>query len=223
MMPGEVPYQGPQQEGTDVPPVVTVNGSQPSTWMQRMWFKAALFLQTWRWPVYRKVLYAQAKLETGSFSSYGFAKRKNPFGMRPAVVRPNSQSGEHGGFATYASYWKAVRDRIQWDEYNGIPPADKFGSLTSADGATRTPAQGYIDEVIDYHYVTPTEAPGYRSSWIGLYGADENEGMGMVKTIFTILILGVTLTVLWKLYKFISGRSTANPWRRTWKRSRRVS
>lgn len=103
-----------------------VEADQPdrSKWWNRLAFAVSLWLKlllrgrVFMFPVY----WAQARHETASFESYGFNDRRNPWGMRPAQQRTRYWSSEHGGFAVYSSYWKAIADRLDWDRVNGVLP-----------------------------------------------------------------------------------------------------
>ena len=53
---------------------------------------------------------AQAEIETGGFTSEGFRKGNNLFGMRPANKRTTLKAGEHRGYATYDTWKMSVAD-----------------------------------------------------------------------------------------------------------------
>ena len=59
---------------------------------------------------HHKIVFAQAKLETGNFTSFGFKKSNNLFGMRAAKSRPTTNSGEYLGYAKYNSWRESVLD-----------------------------------------------------------------------------------------------------------------
>lgn len=186
----------------------TVNGTTPSTRIQRFWFRFALAFQCIMKPKLKAALLAQAELETDGFTSYGFAKRKNPFGMRPALVRPNSQSGAQGGYATYITYWNAVRDRIQWDVYNNIAPPDKQPTVTMGDDTT-TPVEAYMEAVQAKGYA---EDPEYIQKWMEQYDGEKTDVLG---TIISIIIIGVTITlVVWILRRLFGKKKAKRGWKR---------
>lgn len=55
---------------------------------------------------YPDIVYAQAKLETGHFSSDIFNSNNNLFGMKAAKNRPYSYTGVKNGFADYENGWR---------------------------------------------------------------------------------------------------------------------
>jgi flagellum-specific peptidoglycan hydrolase FlgJ len=70
-----------------------------------------------------RVLYKQAKLETGNFTSSLFLNHNNAFGMRA----PNSRklyssihTGGNGRFASYDDVYSSILDRILLDKQNRI-------------------------------------------------------------------------------------------------------
>jgi uncharacterized FlgJ-related protein len=56
------------------------------------------------------IVMAQAEIETGGFTSEGFKKRNNLFGMRPVYSRTNFINGKHGGYATCETWKMSVAD-----------------------------------------------------------------------------------------------------------------
>jgi len=64
-----------------------------------------------------EVIYAQAKHETGDFTSKIFKENKNLFGMRKPSIRANSVNGENNGHATFSSLYNSVRDYFQRQNY----------------------------------------------------------------------------------------------------------
>lgn len=64
-----------------------------------------------------EIVYAQAILETGSFSSNIFKENNNLFGMKTPRVRPTTAIGTHRGHAKYKSWQDSVRDYALWQEY----------------------------------------------------------------------------------------------------------
>ena len=59
---------------------------------------------------YPEVVFAQAKLETGNFSSVIFEENHNLFGMKKAYQRPTTCTGINRGHAEYTSWKMSVID-----------------------------------------------------------------------------------------------------------------
>lgn len=57
-----------------------------------------------------EVVYAQAVLESGNFSSQLFIKHNNPFGMKIAKQRPTLNTGSHPIYASYYSWQHSILD-----------------------------------------------------------------------------------------------------------------
>lgn len=70
---------------------------------------------------------AQAKLETGNFTSRVFKENKNYFGMKMPRVRPTVaiqeglKSPEGNNYAAYKSESDSVTDLLLWMEYTRFP------------------------------------------------------------------------------------------------------
>lgn len=56
------------------------------------------------------IVMAQAEIESAKFTSEGFIKRNNLFGMRPAEIRTNFKNGRDNGYATYETWKMSVVD-----------------------------------------------------------------------------------------------------------------
>lgn len=56
------------------------------------------------------IVYSQAKLESGNFSSKIFRENNNLFGMKMARQRATTATGENRGHATYSSWRQSVDD-----------------------------------------------------------------------------------------------------------------
>jgi len=72
------------------------------------------------WGLPYKVLYSQAKLETGDFSSNIYRENNNLFGMKVPYIRPNFVQGENRGHAVFSSKYWSLFDLFLWLEYNNI-------------------------------------------------------------------------------------------------------
>lgn len=57
-----------------------------------------------------KVVLAQAKLESGNYTSYVFKTKKNLFGMKLARSRPTTANKNSIGYASYSSWKQSVID-----------------------------------------------------------------------------------------------------------------
>lgn len=70
---------------------------------------------------FQKLLTAQAMFESANFESDLFKANNNMFGMRQPQVRDTTSVGEKGGYASYASVFDSVSDRILWNRYSKQP------------------------------------------------------------------------------------------------------
>lgn len=67
---------------------------------------------------------AQARHETGDFTSRLAVELNNLFGMKRPVIRPFFGSGgQVGQFAEYENYRQSVQDLMAWMDYTGFPLA----------------------------------------------------------------------------------------------------
>jgi flagellum-specific peptidoglycan hydrolase FlgJ len=62
------------------------------------------------------IVYAQAVLETGNFTSRIFRESHNLFGMKLPKIRPTVATGERYGHATYCHWKDSVDDYLLWQE-----------------------------------------------------------------------------------------------------------
>ena len=63
------------------------------------------------------VVLAQAKLETGHFTSSIFLENNNLFGMKVARARPTTAIGSHRGHAVYRSWRESLIDYLLYSAY----------------------------------------------------------------------------------------------------------
>lgn len=77
-------------------------------------FKQALYYAEISNP---EIVFSQAILETGNFTSELFVDGKNLFGFRPAKVRINTQIGIYNYHATYLHWYDSVSDYKLWQSY----------------------------------------------------------------------------------------------------------
>ncbi len=66
---------------------------------------------------YPETVLAQARLETGNFTSDIFKENHNLFGMKVAGKRPTSALGEHRGHAKYRNWKDSVVDYALFQSY----------------------------------------------------------------------------------------------------------
>ena len=64
------------------------------------------------------IVYRQAVLESGNFTSAIFRENNNLFGMRRAYRRPHTQTGENRGYAVYGSWQMSVADYALWQAWS---------------------------------------------------------------------------------------------------------
>lgn len=115
--------------------------------------------------IYAQVLYAQAKLETGNFTSNLFKSANNLFGMKPSQSRTryydSSVTVGSETFASYASPTYSVVDRADLDAYNGV--------LVPVDVEH---IRGYMTAVLSKGYATD---PNYITKWVDVLKNIGNE------------------------------------------------
>jgi len=70
-------------------------------------FKATLLELNLKYP---HIVYAQAVLESGSFTSKLFKENNNAFGMKVATQRPTTNKGAENGYAYYNNYFDCIVD-----------------------------------------------------------------------------------------------------------------
>lgn len=68
---------------------------------------------------YPEIVWSQVVMETG-FTSQISIQNHNFFGMKRAAARPNTQSGENLGHATYRNWKMAVLDYALWQASTGL-------------------------------------------------------------------------------------------------------
>lgn len=89
------------------------------------------------------VIVAQARLETGNFTSAIFRENRNAFGLKLPKVRPTLATGEARGHATFASVDDSVRDYMLRQRAFNIPntsDAAQYISATVRSGYAEDPA-----------------------------------------------------------------------------------
>lgn len=68
-----------------------------------------------------QIILAQAKHESGNFSSVIFEENWNPFGMKQARVRQTTCIGTNRGHGVYSSLSDAVIDYVLWMKDRNVP------------------------------------------------------------------------------------------------------
>ena len=71
-----------------------------------------------------EIVFSQAVLETGNFTSRIFRENHNLFGMKLAKVRPTVATGEQYRHATYCSWQDSVNDYLLWQQMWQKTPID---------------------------------------------------------------------------------------------------
>lgn len=75
-----------------------------------------------------RIVYAQARLESGNFCSNIFKTNNNLFGMRVATKRPSTNKGSEAGFAFYDTWRESVEDYAMFSAayLNNIKTEDDY-------------------------------------------------------------------------------------------------
>ena len=95
---------------------------------------------------YPEILLAQAKLESGNYSSKIFKSNNNLYGMKRVYKRPTTQQGGDKGYGYYSNWCLSVLDRILWDKFifENKPSKDEY--LKAMRGYAEDPH--YIEKLI---------------------------------------------------------------------------
>ena len=96
---------------------------------------------------HKEIVIAQAKLETGNFTSPIFRESNNLFGMKHPRVRQTTSLGSHRGHAYYHHWTDSVRDYVMWLQYyqqRGYCTRDYIAFITAI-GYAEDPY--YIDKI----------------------------------------------------------------------------
>ena len=90
-----------------------------------------------------RIVYAQARIESGNFQSNIFRANRNLFGMRLATTRPSTNKGQEAGFAIYTTWRESVQDYAMFSAayLNNIKTEDEYFQYL---------AQNYDNEDKDY-------------------------------------------------------------------------
>ena len=95
---------------------------------------------------YPEILLAQAKLESGNYSSRIFQSNNNLYGMKKVYKRPTTQQGDDKGYGYYPNWCLSVLDRILWDKYTFENKPSKDEYLRAMRGYAEDPH--YIEKLI---------------------------------------------------------------------------
>lgn len=74
-----------------------------------------------RWGQMAKLIEAQARHETGNYTSDLFKRGNNVFGMRIAKKRPFVRSGISNDYSTYKDIDQSIEDWLLWAEFTNFP------------------------------------------------------------------------------------------------------
>ena len=148
-------------------------------------------------------LVAQAKLETGNFSSGHFSTGFNAFGMH--VPDPWANGGTHvegeGTVAAYKSFYRSWRGRLAWDDRRGIDSTEwadvgEYGVLCTNAGYNTNPnyVQSWVNNYRELGWFLRLVGPpadGGRSSWL----------QTVWNVIWAWLVIGIIGWLLWMAWK----------------------
>lgn len=95
---------------------------------------------------YPEILLAQAKLESGNYSSKIFQSNNNLYGMKRVYKRPTTQQGDDKGYGYYSNWCLSVLDRILWDKFTFKNKPSKEEYLKAMRGYAEDPH--YIEKLI---------------------------------------------------------------------------
>lgn len=160
------------------------------------WFACLVTGNLWKYDV----LLAQAKLETGHYTSRQFRVGRNAFGMMtPEPFAQGSMEGADGQMARYSSWWACWRGRLAWDDRRGIRKT--YNTLreyaTAVQQAGYNPDPRYVDRWMDVYQDT--------ASWLTkLVNAPVDGGSFFQRVkifIFLIGLLTLIVLVLWVIFK----------------------
>ncbi len=128
------------------------------------------------------LIYAQARHETGDFTSRIFKENKNLFGMRAAKVRKNFANGSNYGHAVFSSYFDSVRDYYERQKYFGVSARSN---------------EYFIDSTIKSNYAEDTK---YAEKWFVMW--EHNKIPKYIRYSHHALFLVLVLGILYGLYTF---------------------
>jgi hypothetical protein len=95
---------------------------------------------------YPEILLAQAKLESGNYSSRIFKSNNNLYGMKMVYKRPTTQQGGDKGYGYYSNWCLSVLDRILWDKFTFENKPSKDEYLRALRGYANDPY--YIEKLL---------------------------------------------------------------------------
>ncbi len=94
-----------------------------------------------------RIVYAQARLESGNYQSNIFKTNHNLFGMRVATKRPSTNKGEELGFAYYDNWKESVQDYAMFSAayLNNIKTEDEYYEYLRQNYDSQD--KGYVDRL----------------------------------------------------------------------------
>lgn len=140
----------------------------------------AKFLNPRYWFVSTNLIYAQAKHETGNFTSSIFKNNNNLFGMKLAKKRSTTAIGEKSGHAVYKTLFHSVLDYFKRQKEFNIS------------GSSNTQ---FVNDTIHSGYA---EDPAYLEKWMALYRDDKSLVFKVLPVLTTVLVLFITHLILKK-------------------------
>ena len=69
---------------------------------------------------HRKIVFAQAKLESNNYQSELFKSNFNLFGMKVATIRVSNTDNENKGYQAYCNWRESVTDYVLWQFENNV-------------------------------------------------------------------------------------------------------
>jgi len=189
-----------------------------STWWERTAFALAGFLVClWRGHLGKLSYYfAQARLETGDYSSNLFTRYRAAFGMNaPTSNMVRTNRGSDGNKAvynetdygsTFMGYWRSWCDRIDWEERKGIGSYNDVYSWAAAlKAAGYATAQNYASAVSSkYDKVGWFSKLFDDSSFLGRLGQSITEASGTpaARWVKFILVVGLMVGLFTLVYYY---------------------
>ncbi len=104
-----------------------------------------------------KLIFAQAKHETGNFTSDVFKENHNLFGMRQAKVRKNTATGTNRNHATYKNHRSSIIDYFLRQSNFKIPNVNDTDFMLKTVGSNYAEDKNYLSKwtTIYKNTVTP--------------------------------------------------------------------
>lgn len=137
-----------------------------------------LFPRYWSTPT--ALLYAQAYLETGGFTSAIFKENNNLFGMKQPQVRKTTATGNNRGHATYSTVFHSVYDYFLRQIEFKIKGRD---------------VQEYVENTVKSNYA---EDKSYSQKWLNIFETKvQTERKAFLVAGFALLLVTLTIILKW--------------------------